>query len=176
MINPDTGDDLPAGSVGELAVRGNVVTHGYYKKPDETSFAIDQDGWLRSGDLGRIDEHGYIQLLGRSKDLYKVSGETVAPKEVEDVISLHPAVTQAYIVGVPDALTTESGAAFIELKEGAACSKREIRTWCQNRVARFKVPRHIWFVNENEWPLTGTGKIQKFKLQRIAKDRLEKRG
>lgn len=175
VIDPDTGADLPGGSAGELVVRGNVVTRGYYKKPAETSYAIDKDGWLRSGDLGRIDEQGYIQLLGRSKDLYKVSGETVAPKEVEDVISLHPAVTQAYIVGVSDVLTTETGAAFIELKQGAACTKREIRDWCQNRVARFKVPRYIWFVTASEWPLTGTGKIQKFKLQEIAKERLERR-
>lgn len=175
VIDPDTGCDLPKGSVGELVVRGNVVTHGYYKKPAETAYAIDKDGWLRSGDLGRIDEKGYIQLLGRSKNLYKVSGETVAPKEVEDVISLHPAVTQVYIVGVPDALTTETGAAFVELKEGATCTKREIVDWCKSRVARFKVPRYVWFVKSNEWPLTGTGKIQKFKLQEIAKQYLAKR-
>lgn len=175
VIDADTGTDLPDGSVGELVVRGNVVTRGYYKKPAETSYAIDKDGWLRSGDLGRIDEQGYIQLLGRSKDLYKVSGETVAPKEVEDVISLHPSVNQAYIVGVPDALTIETGAAFIELKQDAECTKQEIRDWCRSRVARFKVPRYIWFVSAGEWPLTGTGKIQKFKLQEIAKNRLEKR-
>lgn len=174
VINPETCEDLPEGSIGELVVRGNVVTHGYYKKPAETSFAIDKDGWLRSGDLGRIDEHGYIQLLGRSKDLYKVSGETVAPKEVEDVISFHPAVSQVYIVGVPDVLTIEAGAAFIELKHGTTCTKQEIRTWCKERVARFKVPRYIWFVDASEWPLTGTGKIQKFKLQDIAKNRLER--
>ncbi|HEX7058193.1 MAG TPA: class I adenylate-forming enzyme family protein [Bacilli bacterium] len=175
VIDADTGNDLPAGSVGELAVRGNVVTRGYYKKPAETAAAIDKDGWLRSGDLGRIDEHGYIQLLGRSKDLYKVSGETVAPKEVEDAISLHPAVAQAYIVGVPDALTTETGAAFIELKQQASCTKREILDWCKQRVARFKVPRYIWFVTADEWPLTGTGKIQKFKLREMAKARLAKK-
>ncbi len=175
VVDPDTGCDLPSGSVGELAVRGNVVTRGYYKKPVETAATIDKDGWLKSGDLGRIDEQGYIQLLGRSKNLYKVSGETVAPKEVEDVISLHPAVTQVYIVGVPDALTTETGAAFVELKADSVCSRREIIDWCKSRVARFKVPRYVWFVTADEWPLTGTGKIQKFKLQNMAKERLASR-
>ncbi|MBN9350569.1 MAG: acyl--CoA ligase [Chitinophagaceae bacterium] len=171
-VDPETGEDLPEGSVGELAVIGNVVSHGYYKKPEETAHAHTKDGWLRSGDLGRIDEQGYIQLLGRSKNIYKVLGEMVAPKEVEDVISLHPGVAQAYIVGVSDRLTTEAGAAFIELKEGIVCTKEEIRKWCQERVARFKVPRHVWFVHSDEWPLTATGKIQKFKLREIAGKKL----
>jgi fatty-acyl-CoA synthase len=173
-IDRDTGRDLPAGAIGELAVRGNTVTHGYYKKPEETSVAIDKDGWLRTGDVGRIDENGYIELLGRSKELYKVSGELVAPREVEEAISKHPAVNQVYIVGVPDGITTEAGAAFVELCEGETCSRREIVEWCNSRVARFKIPRHVWFVEANTWPMTSTGKVQKFRLQEIAKERLGK--
>ncbi|MBX6394985.1 MAG: AMP-binding protein, partial [Alicyclobacillaceae bacterium] len=172
VVDPFTGEDLPEGSVGELAVRGNTVTRGYYKKPEETAAAIDKDGWFRTGDLGRIDEKGYLEFLGRSKEMYKVSGENVSPKEVEEVISRHPAVNQVYVVGVPDPLTSEAGAAFIELKPGTTCTRREILHWCQERLAKFKIPRHIWFVEPGTWPMTGTGKIQKFRLQEIAKERL----
>ncbi|MCY0870382.1 MAG: AMP-binding protein, partial [Firmicutes bacterium] len=172
VIDPFTSDDLPADAIGELAVRGNIVTRGYYHKPDETAFSIDKDGWFHTGDLGRVDERGYLEFLGRSKDVYKVSGENVAPKEVEDVISRLESVAQAYVVGVPDALTTEAGAAFVELKPGASCTRREVVTWCQNHLARFKVPRHVFFVEAAEWPMTGTGKIQKFKLRDMAKQRL----
>lgn len=173
VIDPFTGEDLPAQSIGELAVRGNTVTHGYYKKPAETETAIDKDGWFRSGDLGRIDEQGYIEFLGRSTEMYKVSGENVSPKEVEDVINRHPAVAQAYVVGIADVLTTETGAAFIQLKADETMSRREVIQWCSERLAKFKIPRHVWFMEAGDWPMTGTGKIQKFKLQGVAKDRLE---
>lgn len=171
-IDRDTGKDLSPGSIGELVVRGNTVTRGYYNKPEETAQAINKDGWLRTGDVGRIDENGYIELLGRSKDLYKVSGELVAPREVEEVISKHPAVNQVYIVGVPDALTTEAGGAFVELKPGKSCIRREIIDWCSSHVARFKIPRHIWFVEPSDWPMTSTGKVQKFRLKEMAEARL----
>lgn len=174
VVDPVSGADLPSGTMGELSVRGNVVTRGYYKKPDETSAVLDGDGWLRTGDLGRMDEFGYFEFLGRSKDLYKVSGENVAPKEVEETISKHPAVSQVYIVGVPDGLTTEAGAAFIELRPGAVCTRSDILAWCHERVARFKIPRHIWFVEASDWPMTGTGKIQKFRLQEMARERIGK--
>ncbi|SES89724.1 fatty-acyl-CoA synthase [Oceanobacillus limi] len=171
-IDPDTGENLPDGAVGELAVRGNTVTHGYYKKPEETAMIIDKDGWLRTGDVGRIDENGYIQLLGRSKEMYKVSGELVAPREVETVISQHPAVNQVNVIGVPDKMTTEIGAAFIERKQGESCTRKDIINWCSDRLARFKNPRHVWFVEESEWPMTGTGKVQKFRLVEMAKEKL----
>lgn len=170
-IDPETLEDIPNGLIGELTIRGNTVTNGYYNKPEETARAIDKDGWLRTGDVGIIDEHGYLQVLGRSTDLYKMSGELVAPKETEDVISKHPDVSQVYIVGVPDRVTSEAGAAFIELKEGATCSRREIVDWCAGKVARFKVPRHVWFIEGNEWPMTSTGKIQKFRLKELAKEK-----
>src|SRR5699024_4708242 len=125
-IDRDTGEDLPEGAVGELAVRGATVTRGYYKKPEETAEAIDKDGWLRTGDVGKIDENGYLQVLGRSKEMYKVSGELVSPREVEIVISEHPAVSQVSVIGVPDRITTEAGAGFVELKEGESATRREM--------------------------------------------------
>lgn len=171
-IDRDTGEDLPAGDVGELAVRGNTVTHGYYKKPEETASTIDKDGWLRTGDVGRMDENGYIEVLGRSKEMYKISGELVAPREVEEVIITHPAVDQVYIVGVGDSMTTEAGAAFVILKAGKECTRRDIINWCSARIARFKVPRHVWFVSDSDLPLTSTGKVKKMRLQEIAEEKL----
>lgn len=174
-IDPDTGASLPAGSIGELAVRGNTVTHGYYKKPEETAKAIDKDGWLRTGDVGRIDEDGYLQILGRSKEIYKVSGELVSPREVEIVISQHPAVSQVSVIGVPDTRTTEIGAAFIELLDGEDCTRKDVIEWCSSRLARFKIPRHVWFIEAAEWPMTSTGKIQKFRLKELADEKITKK-
>lgn len=125
-IDRDTGEILPAGSVGEFTIRGKV-THGDYKKPDETAQTIDKDGWLRTGDVGRINENGYIEMLGRSKDLYKVSGELVAPREVEEVISKRPAVNEVAIVGVSDSMTTGAGAAFIEVTEKGSMTSASLQ-------------------------------------------------
>src|SRR5690625_1437951 len=173
-IDRDTYEDLPEGEVGELVVRGVTVTHGYYKKPEETAKVIDKDGWLRTGDVGRIDENGYIQMLGRSKEMYKVSGELVSPREVEIVISHHPAVAEVQVVGVNDKMTTEIGAAFIELKEGKSLKRKDIIDWCAERLAKFKIPRHVWMVESSDWPMTSTGKVQKFRLKKMAEERLNK--
>lgn len=171
-IDRDTGEDLPEGEIGELAVRGATVTHGYYKKPEETAKVIDKDGWLRTGDVGRIDENGYIQMLGRSKEMFKVSGELVSPREVEIAISHHPAVEEVQVVGVSDKMTTEIGAAFIELKEDETLKRKDVIDWCAERLAKFKVPRHVWFIESADWPMTSTGKVQKFRLQDMAEERV----
>ncbi|MEK4304446.1 class I adenylate-forming enzyme family protein [Oceanobacillus sp. FSL K6-0251] len=173
-IDPQNGKDLEAGAVGELTVRGPSVTSGYYNKPEETTAVIDKDGWLRTGDVGRIDENGYVQLLGRSKEMYKVSGELVAPREVEAVISEHPAVAQAGVIGVPDSMTTEIGAAFIEVYDGEAVTRKEIVQWCADKLARFKISRYVWVISASAWPLTSTGKIQKFRLQEMAEEKLNR--
>lgn len=171
VIDRDTGRFLPPGSTGELVVRGATVTHGYYHKPEETARTIDKDGWLRTGDVGRIEPDGYLQVLGRSKEMYKVSGELVAPREVEIILCQHPAVSVAYVVGVPSARTTETGAAFVELRAGHRCTRRELIDWCTARLTSFKIPRHVWFVQADEWPMTGSGKVQKFRLKEMAEVR-----
>lgn len=173
-LDTETMRILPKGKMGELVVRGNTVTRGYYKKPEETAELINPDGWLRTGDLGRIDDNGYIEMMGRSKEVYKVSGELVAPKEVEDVINRHEAVAQSWVVGIPSAITTETGVAFVELREGKSVSAQEIIELCSDKLARFKVPRHVWFVQESELPKTATGKVQKMKLKDMAEEKLKR--
>lgn len=174
VVDPFTRKDMGPEKPGELVARGNIVTNGYYRKPEETEEVIDKDGWFFTEDLGRIDEYGYIEFLGRSKDLFIVSGENVAPKEVEEVISTHEAVKQVYVVGIPDAITGEIGAAFVELKPGYQLERRDIIDLCREKLARFKVPRYVWFLQEEDWPFTGNGKLQKFRLAEMAKKDLGK--
>ena len=172
-VDPITGEVLPAGREGELAVRGPIVTRGYYNKPQETAAAIDAGGWLRSGDLGRIDDgNGHLILTGRSKDLYKCGGELVAPKEVEEVLTDHPAVAQAYLVGIPDERMGEVGCAWIVPADEQPPSAEELIRYCRERLARFKVPAHVIFLAAEELPTTATGKVQKFRLIERAQARL----
>ena len=167
LIDPSTKEDLPPDvHEGELAVRGNIVTRGYYKKPMETGEAIDKDGWLRTGDIFRRRDDGYFEITGRAKDLYKIGGEQVAPKEVEEIIGQHEAINQVYICGVPDERMGEVGAAFVQFKSGKSSSEEELTAFVQERVARFKVPKYWMFVEE--FPMTASGKIQKFMLRKIA--------
>lgn len=171
LIDPATKEDVPTDvTEGEAAVRGNVVTHGYYNKPVETGEAIDKDGWLRTGDIFKRRGDGFYEITGRAKDLYKIGGEQVAPKEVEEVICGHQAVNQVYICGVPDERMGEVGAAFIQLKPGQNCTQAELEAFVESRVARFKIPKYWFFVEE--LPMTATGKVQKFMLRQIAVEQI----
>jgi fatty-acyl-CoA synthase len=172
-VDPLTGEDLPPGSEGELAVRGPIITLGYYNKRRETAAAIDGDGWLRSGDLGRVEQGDrHLVLTGRSKELYKCGGELVAPKEVEEVLTSHPAVAQAYLVGLPDDRMGEVGCAWV-VPVDSEPAPDELIGYCRERVARFKVPAHVMYVRADELPTTATGKVQKFRLIERARQRLE---
>ncbi len=169
-VDPLTGADLPEGAEGELAARGPIVTRGYYRKPEETAAVLDADGWLRSGDLGRVGPDGSLVLTGRSSELYKCGGELVAPKEVEDVLTTHPAVAQAYVVGIPDERMGEVGCAWV-VADGEV-DPEALLGRCRERLARFKVPAHVLLLGTEELPTTATGKVQKFLLADRALARL----
>lgn len=172
VVDPETGLDLPAGSVGELLVRGPGVTPGYYAKPQETAAAFTSDGWLRTGDLGSIDQDDYLTLVGRNKDVYRCGGEQVVPKQVEDVLLTHSSVSQAHIVPVKDGRMGEVGVAYVVLKAGAAASEQELIAWCAERVARFKVPKHVLTIEPEDIPATPSGRPRKFLLAEMAAQRL----
>jgi fatty-acyl-CoA synthase len=171
-VDPGTGEDLPPGSEGELAARGPIVTAGYYDKPDETAAAILPGGWLRSGDLGWIDDGGYLRLTGRSKDLYKCGGELVMPTEVEARLTARADIAQAHIVGVPDERMGEVGCAWIVPAEGAAPDPEELIAYCRAELARFKVPEYVLFTTADALPLTASGKVQRFVLGERAVEQL----
>jgi fatty-acyl-CoA synthase len=163
IVDPATRHVLGMGEAGELCVRGYNVMLGYYNNPEATAAAIDRAGWLRTGDQATIDPHGYVRITGRIKDLIIRGGENVSPKEVEDLVREHPAVADVSIYGVADEFFGEEVGASIRLKQGMTVEAKEIITYCQARIAKFKVPRHVRFVSE--FPLTASGKIQKFKLR-----------
>lgn len=158
--------------LGELQVRGPQVTAGYYDDPDATAAAFTFDGWLRTGDLGRIDEQGYLTLVGRIKEAYRCAGEMVMPREVEQVIEQFPGVAQAFVVGVPDARVEEVGCACIVPYAGSAIDAAALIDFCRARLARFKVPRHVLTFAAEEIPLTATGRPKKYQLVELAAARL----
>ena len=141
---------------------------GYYENPEATDAVIDADGWFHTGDLGDFDEHGYLAITGRKSDMFIVGGSNAYPAEIERALSEHPAIKQAYVVGVPDARLGEVGFAFVELRRDAELDRDAVTAFCKGRLADFKVPRHIEFVTE--WPLTATGKIQRFLLREAASE------
>ena len=172
VVDTVTGAPLPEGSVGELVVRGPGVTAGYYRKPEETAAAIDAQGWLHTGDLGLLLPDDYVVLTGRLKECYRCGGEQVMPKEVEDVLTGHPSVAQAYVVPVPDPRMGEVGVAWIVAAEGAAADPDAIVAYCAERLARFKVPRHVLAIDASAVPTTPSGRPRKFLLADLAVERL----
>ncbi len=158
----EDGADCPPGTPGQIVVRGWNVMRGYFDKPKETAEALSPDGWLSTGDLGRLGSDGRLEFLGRAKDIVRVGGENVAPAEIEDLLHRHPAVRQAAVVGVPDERLVEVVAAFVIANEGHACDPQEIIGWCRERMAGFKVPRHLWIVEDFEAiGMTASSKVQK---------------
>jgi fatty-acyl-CoA synthase len=164
VVDPASGDELPAGQVGELRVKGHV-TPGYYRDAEQTRAAFDAEGYFATGDLGLLGGDGRVRFQGRLKELIKTAGANVAPLEVEAVLLTHPAVKQAYVVGVPDRDRGEVGVAAIELHDGATATGESLTAFCRERLASYKVPARIVFRTAEEFPRTATGKVQKPRLR-----------
>lgn len=173
VVDQESGAILPHGAVGELVAYGPGITRGYYKKPEATAAAFTADGWLKTGDLGRIDADGYITLSGRSKESYRCGGEQILPVEVEDLLVSHPTVLQAHIVPIPDERMGEVGVAFIIPRPGATVDTEDLRTFVSERLARYKVPRHFIVASESDIPITASGRARKFLLAEQAIKLLE---
>jgi fatty-acyl-CoA synthase len=166
IVDPSTGEIVPAGVQGELCTRGYHVMKGYYKQPEATAAAIDEDGWLHTGDLGTMDENGYCKITGRLKDMIIRGGENIYPREIEEFLYTNPKIKDVQVVGVPSAKYGEEVVAFVQLKDGQAADEEEIKQFCHNKISRYKIPAFVLFVND--YPTTASGKIQKFKLREQA--------
>jgi fatty-acyl-CoA synthase len=174
-VADETNAALPAGANGEIQVRGWNVMRGYYKNPEATAKAFTPDGWLRTGDLGVLTADGRLRMVGRTKDVFRVGGENVAPAEVEEVLLAHPAVATAQVVGVPDARLGEVGAAFVTLKGGAQAAEVELIAFVKGRCANFRVPRHLAIVESfDAIGMTASGKVQKNRLREHAIERFKR--
>jgi acyl-CoA synthetase (AMP-forming)/AMP-acid ligase II len=161
-IDPETGEEATLGEKGEAWIRGYSTFTEYYKSPEKTAEALDDEGWFHSGDLISIDADGQLMFHGRLRDMLKVGGENVAAVEIETFLQQHNAVKLAQVVGIPDRRLTEVPAAFVELESGGEASEEELIAFCKGKIAGFKIPRYVRFVEE--WPISST-KIQKFRLQ-----------
>jgi fatty-acyl-CoA synthase len=170
VVEPDSGLVVPRGQSGELCTRGYSVMLGYWNEPEKTDDAIDAAGWMHTGDLATMDDEGYCNIVGRIKDMVIRGGENVYPREIEEFLYGHEAVADVQVVGVPDERYGEELCAWVVLRENAAASEEEIRDFCRGRLAHFKVPRYVVFTEE--FPMTVTGKVQKFKLRDESVERL----
>jgi len=173
VVDLTSGRTLPLGEVGEICFRGYHIMQGYYKEPEATGKAIDQEGWLHSGDLGRMDRDGYVQITGRLKEMIIRGGENIYPREIEDYLFTHPKVAGVAVFGVPDDFYGEEIMAWIRPRNGATLNEDEVRLFCREKIAHYKIPRYIWFVEE--FPMTVTGKLQKYKMREQALARLGQR-
>ena len=166
IIDPASGRMVRRGTSGELCTRGYLVMKGYYKNLEASQHAIDQEGWLHSGDLATLDAQGYCKITGRVKDMIIRGGENIYPREIEEFLYTHPAVSEVQVVGVPDRKLGEAVIAWIHLKESSSVTSQQIRDYCKGKIARYKIPQYIKFVDS--YPMTITGKIQKYKIREIA--------
>jgi len=166
VIDPSTGAVVPRGTTGELCSRGYIVMQGYWNNEDATRLAIDAGRWMHTGDLATMDDEGYLNIVGRIKDMIIRGGENIYPREVEEFLYGHPDVADVQVIGVPSEKYGEEVMAWVKLRDGATSSGEELSAWCKGKISTFKIPRHWKFVDA--FPMTVTGKIQKFKMREVA--------
>ncbi|WP_407081782.1 AMP-binding protein [Psychrobacillus antarcticus] len=169
IIDPATGEDTPTGVPGELCTRGYLVMKGYYKNEQATKSAIDNNGWLHTGDIAVMDEEGYIDITGRIKDMVIRGGENIYPKEVEEFLYQHPNVQDVQVVGVPDPKYGEELMAWVILKNGQQLTSDELKDYCKGKISFHKIPKYVEFIEA--YPMTASGKIQKFLLREMSKEK-----
>jgi fatty-acyl-CoA synthase len=172
IVDHETGVQAPAGVQGELCTRGYHVMKGYYKNEQATSKAIDQDGWLHTGDLAVMDQNGYVKITGRLKDMIIRGGENVYPREIEEFLYTHPKIKDVQVVGVPSEKYGEEVAAYIQVKPGQTLDADELKAFCTGQIGFHKIPAFWMFVDD--YPTTASGKIQKYKLREDAVKRLQR--
>jgi fatty-acyl-CoA synthase len=163
VIDPETGLILPRGSHGELCTRGYSVMLGYWNEPDKTAEAIDAGRWMHTGDLAVMDDAGYLNIVGRIKDMVIRGGENIYPREVEEFLYTHPDIEDVQVIGVPDARYGEELCAWVKLRPGAAIDAEQVREFCTGKIAHYKIPRYVRVTED--FPMTVTGKVQKFKMR-----------
>ena len=163
IVDPQTGQVVPVGERGELCTRGYSVMLGYWDNDEATRAAIDPARWMHTGDLATMDDEGYLNIVGRIKDMIIRGGENVYPREIEEFLYSHPAVQDVQVIGVPDEKYGEEIMAWVKLREGQAATPEEIRDYCRGKIAHYKIPRHVRFVDA--FPMTVTGKVQKFLMR-----------
>ena len=163
-IVDEFGEVVDVGERGDICTRGYAVMRGYWEEPERTAETVDVDGWLHSGDLGVMDDEGYVQVVGRLKDMIIRGGENIYPREIEEFLFTHPKIQDAKVVGIANEKYGEEVCVWVQLKEGELLSEDEIRAFCKDHIAYFKVPRYIRLVEE--FPMTVTGKVQKFKMRK----------
>jgi fatty-acyl-CoA synthase len=163
IVDLETGCPVPVGEQGELCTRGYLVMQGYDQDPEATAAAIDSDGWLHTGDLAAMRPDGYFSFRGRAKDTIIRGGENIYPREVEDFLHTYPKIADVYVIGIPDARLGETVLAWVQLKPGEIATAEEIQAYCKGKIAYFKIPQFIRFVDG--FPMTVTKKIQKFLMR-----------
>ncbi|HTP64211.1 MAG TPA: AMP-binding protein [Geobacteraceae bacterium] len=166
IVDIETGVTLPPGKQGELCTRGYLVMKGYYKMPEETAKAIDKECWLHTGDLAVMDENGYCKITGRIKNMIIRGGENIYPREIEEFLYTHPKISDVQVYGVPDRKYGEQVMAAVVVKKGAGMTEDEVKEFCRGKIANYKIPKYVKFVDS--YPMTASGKIQRFKLREMA--------